>query len=413
MLRRVMILGAGFEFCGLVIKAKQMGCYVVVCDGYADAPAKKLADKAYTVDVREIDAITDICKQERIDNIITSFSDILLECMVKISYAAGLQCYIKPEMLSAYREKSVTKEICQKAGIRTPRFAVLEEDFCEEAVAQFVYPCVLKPINGYGSRGIQVVYSIDELKNKFGKADIYKKGKILIEEMSHGQELNVMGYVIDGNVHIISIADRNTQQLWHDFVPVLYSVAYPSRIYDEVYSAVVEMLNKFVAYTGQKFGPIATQAFWTGSEIEVCEIAGRYFGFEHELAMYCNGIDIEQLLLDQRYEPKTATDTVRKLKAKGDNYATGIYLNTYKKGVVCDETSVSVLSEMPEVKEHVLFYRNGESVDKFGPKQYAVRYYLVSDSEKKLQEAEKRIYQEASIKGENGEELLWTPQINI
>ena len=100
MLRRVMILGAGFEFCGLVIKAKQMGCYVVVCDGYADAPAKKLADKAYTADVREIDAITDICKQERIDNIITSFSDILLECMVKISYAAGLQCYIKPEKIS-------------------------------------------------------------------------------------------------------------------------------------------------------------------------------------------------------------------------------------------------------------------------------------------------------------------------
>ena len=119
--KRVMILGAGFEFCGLVEKAKKMGCYTVVCDGYPDAPAKALADKAYTIDVRHIDEIAEICKKERIDNVVASFSDILFECMIKISAKAGLPCYVEPKMLPAYREKTITKSRSQSSEVHAAK----------------------------------------------------------------------------------------------------------------------------------------------------------------------------------------------------------------------------------------------------------------------------------------------------
>lgn len=407
--KRVMILGAGFEFCGLVEKAKKMGCYTVVCDGYPDAPAKALADKAYTIDVRHIDEIAETCKKERIDNVVASFSDILFECMIKISAKAGLPCYVEPKMLPAYREKTITKSICEKVGVKVPKFTQLKADFTDDQIQDFKFPCVIKPVDGYGSRGLSVVHSIDEVRERFAAADVFQQGTVLLEEYSRGQELNVMGFVVDGKVRILSVADRNTQIIWDNYIPVLYDVSYPSKFLDIVYDKVEDALNKFVSYTGQRSGPIATQCFWTGEEIEICEIAGRFFGLEHELVEYNNGLDIEQLLLDHRYAPERVAAQLKHHNAKGLHCSTGVYLHTIHDGIVCNQESIFNLAKLPAVKEFVPFYKVGDKVGRFGPKQYAVRYFLAANSSEEIDATERKILREINIQGEHGENLLWIP----
>ena len=103
MKHKVLILGTLGEFTELVKKAKEKGYETVVCDGYADGIARTYADKAYTIPVTDVDAIALMCREEGVDGIITSFSDLLLECMVKIADKAGLPCYLKPEQLSWYQ----------------------------------------------------------------------------------------------------------------------------------------------------------------------------------------------------------------------------------------------------------------------------------------------------------------------
>ena len=94
MKHKVLILGTLGEFTELVKKAKEKGYETVVCDGYADGIARTYADKAYTIPVTDVDAIALMCREEGVDGIITSFSDLLLECMVKIADKAGLPCYL-------------------------------------------------------------------------------------------------------------------------------------------------------------------------------------------------------------------------------------------------------------------------------------------------------------------------------
>lgn len=48
------------------------------------------ADASYVLPVTDTDAIAELCKKEKIDGIITSFSDLLMECMVKIAAKADL-----------------------------------------------------------------------------------------------------------------------------------------------------------------------------------------------------------------------------------------------------------------------------------------------------------------------------------
>ena len=90
MKHKVLILGTLGEFTELVKKAKEKGYETVVCDGYADGIARTYADKAYTIPVTDVDAIALMCREEGVDGIITSFSDLLLECMVKIADKAGI-----------------------------------------------------------------------------------------------------------------------------------------------------------------------------------------------------------------------------------------------------------------------------------------------------------------------------------
>ena len=102
---RLVILGSMDEFVDLVERARARGIYTIVCDGYENGPAKAHADKAYLEDVRHTDAIADICRDERADGIIASFSDLLAECMIDIADAAGLPAYLKPEGERYLREK--------------------------------------------------------------------------------------------------------------------------------------------------------------------------------------------------------------------------------------------------------------------------------------------------------------------
>lgn len=53
------------------------------CVWLSDGPARKYADRSYVIPVTEIDRIATLCREEQVDGIITSFSDLLLECMVE------------------------------------------------------------------------------------------------------------------------------------------------------------------------------------------------------------------------------------------------------------------------------------------------------------------------------------------
>ena len=112
--KRLLILGTLGEFEQLVQKARTRGIYTIVCDGYPDGPARAFADESYVIPVTDTDRIAALCKEKQVDGILTSFSDLLLECMVKISAKAGLPCYLNPEQLPWYRDKSATRGLLEE-----------------------------------------------------------------------------------------------------------------------------------------------------------------------------------------------------------------------------------------------------------------------------------------------------------
>ena len=205
MKHRLLILGTLGEFVQLVRKAREKGYYTIVCDGYSDGPAREFADEAYQIPVTDTEKIAELCREKEIDGIITSFSDLLLECMVKIADRAGLPCYLKPEQLPWYRDKSRTRELLQELGLPTPGFqkiptAVLKDPDrklrLKELLKGLRYPVVSKPLDKYGSRGIYISENLEELIKAAEKtAEFSDMPEILVEEYNDGYEFNMMTWV--------------------------------------------------------------------------------------------------------------------------------------------------------------------------------------------------------------------------
>lgn len=412
-MHRLVILGSLGEFVELIKLSKSRGIYTIVCDGYPDSIGKSFADKAYDINVGDTDAIAAMCIREKADGIITSFSDYLFECMVKIAEKAGLKCYFDTKHLPIYRDKTKMKDVLTFLGIRTPAYRYVEKDFLSSELEGLQFPVVVKPIDKYGSRGVEVLNSINEIREHFDHTCATSEiKKILVEEYHDGFEFNMMTWVLHGKVQVISIADREKTPVGAYEIPISTRNVYPSKRIDDVCREASDILQKVAEYTGQQSGPLSMQFFWkpeTG--VSVCEIAGRFFGYEHELVDYSGGLNMEKLLLDYVYCEDDVENTFRNYSPRFTKNSAVLYFHGKPGMRVVNQQKAHELSQVSGVVDSWLFYREGEEIIKHGPNPYVVRYYITGNSREEIDQLTEYFFSNMTITDENGREVLYKNKI--
>lgn len=405
---RLLVLGSMDEFVDLVRQAKQRGIYTVVCDGYVDGPAKAVADRAYLEDIRNTSAIAEICRNEKIDGIVASFSDILAECMIDVADEAGLPAYLKPDQEKYLREKTLMKRMFDELGIATARHREVSLSSLEDDMDGLSFPVVVKPVNGYGSHGVFVARDIDEVRSRFeATASQSSFDTLIVEEYFEGPEFNIMTWVAGGEAHVLSVADRQKVLFEPGELPQVVRIVYPSSYTGEVLSDATDIATKIARYVGLQDGPLCIQAFYDGAGgLVVCEAAGRIFGYEHELLSLTSDLTIEDLLINSVYDPAAVRRAVASHSPLLEGCAAGIYLHG-KEGIVEDMSALEALAGISGVVEYLPYYRPGDEVRHGkGAKPYAARFYVKGSSRDEVNEASKIIFDAASMTDASGSELL-------
>ena len=82
---KLAIIGASTGQLPLCIKAKEMGIQTICFAWDKGAICKDYVDKFYPISVTEKDQIVDVCREERIDGIVSNASDILAEVVAYVS----------------------------------------------------------------------------------------------------------------------------------------------------------------------------------------------------------------------------------------------------------------------------------------------------------------------------------------
>ena len=422
MTHRLLVLGTLGEFVQLIQKAKARGIYTIVCDGYPDGPARQYADEDYVIPVTDIDKIASLCKEKNVDGIITSFSDLLLECMVKIADKAKLPCYLNPKQLSWYRDKSETKKLLEELNLPTPGFKRIPVTLFSEAendallqnyLKKLSFPLVTKPLDKYGSRGIYVVHNLEELKAAaLQTAEFTDLDEILVEEYNTGYEFNMMTWVLDGNVQIISIADREKTSIGVNDIPISTRNVYPSCLYHQVSQPAKDLLQKFISKTGQTDGALSMQFFWKpGEGIQVCEIAARFFGYEHELTDMVFGFNMEDLLLNYLYDRSALENMLFTHQADSPLRHGAVLYFQGRETEISDQSAAYILTKHPAVVKPWIFYHEGEQVIQHGPNPYVALYYIAAENRILLDQITEEFFHDMTITDTNGNEVLYQNQI--
>ncbi len=406
-MKTLMILGALEEFVPLVALAKQEQIKTVVVDGNENAPAKAIADCAYTVDVRRIDDIAAIAKREKVDAITTAYSDLLLECMVKIAQKAGLPCHLTPKQLPYYRDKHVINQTCEELHIPTPKSVILKQDFSAGELSDLSFPMVIKPLDLYGSRGLFIVHSEQEIRQHFSQScQGSNTASVLAEEYNPDHEFNIQCWVHDGKVHVLGIADREKTSFDPTTVPLSTRNIYPSCLIDFVYENARQVLTEYIRFTKQTQGPLCMQFYWGRKRgLEVGEIAARFLGYEHELIAFSSGLRIEELLLTNAVRPDQVPTLLKTCNPFGNRSAAVVYFHA-KDGIVADLSKTSEAAKRPDVTYSQIFYQAGDRIGSPQTQPYAARFDLVDESRKRLDRSCASLVETVSMTDATGNELL-------
>ena len=201
-MKKLLILGAGIYQVPLIKKAQEMGIYTIVTSIPGNYPGFAIADKVYYENTTDYEAILKIARDEKIDGVVTSGTDVAIITVGKVCDALGLPG-LSAEAAAIATDKILMKKAYMENGVRTARYAVLRYDD-EDHLAKlrdFEYPLMVKAIDSSGSRGITRVDDDEAFSAAVEAAHaVTRSDSFIVEEFIEGEECGAQAYVQNGKL---------------------------------------------------------------------------------------------------------------------------------------------------------------------------------------------------------------------
>ena len=220
-MKKIMILGASIYQVPLIKKAKEMGLYTIVCSIEGNYPGFTFADKVYYVNTIDKEKILEVAKEEQIDGICTTGTDVAVITIGYVCEQMGLSgiSYASAQIAT---NKAKMKQCFFENGVPTAAFRVVHsEQEALEAFDTLRKPVVMKIVDKSGSRGIYRVDDRAQVAEVFAD-ELKQTGKpyIVIEEFINGHEVGVDALVQNGEVKLLLGHDKLMHRSGKATIPV-------------------------------------------------------------------------------------------------------------------------------------------------------------------------------------------------
>ena len=199
-MKKLLMLGTSMSSSDMVDTARQMGCYTIVTDNLPpeQSRAKLDADEYWMIDTKDIDALEEKCREEKIDAVFAGVSEFNLDRVKELTKRLNLPCYIEDEPWKYARNKHAFKRKCREIGIPTVEEYVLSDPPQKEEMEGIQYPVVVKPTDGTGNKGLSICSNDEELTEGCRKArSACENNDIIVERYITGEESWNIYYVAE------------------------------------------------------------------------------------------------------------------------------------------------------------------------------------------------------------------------
>lgn len=357
--KRVLVLGASILQKPLIDKVKEKGCYLGVADYNPNAIGVSDADEFYCVSTIDEIGVYEAAKQFRADAVVTMATDMPMRAVAFASEKLGLNSISYETALRATDKELMIKAL-EKYNVAHPNYLVLNEP--KDILLyldKIVYPCITKPTDSSGSRGVHLVKSPNEFMESVRySSECSRSGKVIVEEYMIGQEISVEVLCVEDHAHVLAITEKKTTGAPY-FVETGHNE--PACFDDKLTKKIDEAAKSACKAIGIRNGAAHVEIIVTQDGPKIVEIGARMGGdfITSDLVPLSTGIDMIWLMvliaLGERPEIGISIKkgaAIRYFQAKPGklNRICGVEEARNIKGVLKLEINVSVGDEIFELK---------------------------------------------------------------
>ena len=295
-MKRLMIIGASILQLPAIVKAKELGYYVAVADFNPNAIGIPYADEYYNVSTIDEEGVYQAAKAFGAEGVMTLATDMPMRSvaytckklgLTGISYDTAVKATDKGEMIKAF----------EAANVEHPWYYIIE-DHAKPLPEGITYPCITKPTDNAGSRGVMLVNSREELEAALAYSSKNgRSGAVIVEEYMVGPEVSVEIIVWQGTPHVLQITDKLTTGAPH-FVEMGHSQ--PSRLAMADQEKIKDLACRAVKAVGIDNGPAHVEIMLTEQGPKMVELGARMGGdcITTHLVPLSTGIDMIKATMD-------------------------------------------------------------------------------------------------------------------
>lgn len=154
----ILLLGSGELGREFVISAKRLGCRVIACDSYEDAPAMQVADSFEVFSMLDGDALRAAIEKHRPDHIVPEVEAIRTEILAEVE-AEGFHVVPSARAAQLTMNRDAIRDLAaSELGLATSTFeyATSREELAA-AAARIGFPLVVKPVMSSSGKGQSTV----------------------------------------------------------------------------------------------------------------------------------------------------------------------------------------------------------------------------------------------------------------
>lgn len=291
-MKKLLIIGASILQLPTIKRAKELGYYVGVIDYNPNAIGILHADEYFEISTIDIQGIIEIARRFKPNGIITAATDMPVRSVAAVVNELGL-CGISPDTALKATDKGEMIKTFVKHNVASPWFYILNGyDKLKSVCKNLSYPCIIKPIDNAGSRGVVLVNNPSELESSYEYSKSQSRsGTVIIEEYMSGSEVSVEIICINGEPHIIAVTDKLTTGAPY-FVEMGHSQQ--SQLEYEKIEAIKRLASDATKAIGIDNGPVHVEIMLTDEGPKMVELGARMGGdcITSHLVPLSTGVDM-------------------------------------------------------------------------------------------------------------------------
>ena len=183
--KRVLLCGSGELGKEVAIELQRLGCEVIACDRYANAPAMQVADRSHVLSMLDGQALRSVIEAEKPDWVVPEIEAIATDTLIALEQEGfTIVPTAKAAQLTMNRE-GIRRLVAEDLNIQTSHYEFVDDKAAFiDAVELIGFPCVVKPImssSGKGQSTLHHANDIDAAWNTAQEGGRTGAGRVIVE----------------------------------------------------------------------------------------------------------------------------------------------------------------------------------------------------------------------------------------